>query len=77
LDLACEAQLVQRLIDFLRTELNLPLRPCYARDLVQQICWEARFEGKPPMLDWTTLVGACRSYFLSRDLREDFGRRKA
>jgi predicted ATPase with chaperone activity len=76
LDLACEAPLVHRLIDFLRTELNLPLRPCYARDLVQQICWEARFEGKPPMLDWTTLVRACRSYFLSRDLREDFGRRK-
>src|SRR5215471_16433682 len=77
LDLACEAQLVHRLIDFLRKELNLPLRPCYARDLVQQICWEARFEGKPPMLDWTRLIAACRTYFLSRDLREDFGRRKA
>lgn len=75
-ELACDASVVHRLIDFLQAELNLPLRPCYARDLVQQIRWEARFQGKQPSLDWTTLVGACRSYFLSRDLREDFSGKK-
>ncbi len=74
--LACDAAVVDRLIGFLQTELNLPLRPCYARDLVQQIRSEARFEAKRPVLDWTALVRACRNYFLSRDLREDFGRGK-
>ncbi len=74
--LACDPTVVDRLIDFLRTELNLPLRPCYARDFIQQIRWEARFDAKRPVLDWTALVRACRSYFLSRDLREDFGRGK-
>jgi predicted ATPase with chaperone activity len=57
--------LADRLTEFLGTDLKQPLRPCYPRDLVRQVCWEAQFDGRPPALDWETLERACRSYFLS------------
>ncbi len=60
-----DASVVDHIIDLLRTELNQPLRPCYPRDIVSQICWEARFAGKQPVLHWATVTRACRSYFLS------------
>jgi predicted ATPase with chaperone activity len=56
---------VDHFIEVLRTELNQPLRPRYARDIIQQLCWEARFKGKQPSLaHWATITRACRSYFL-------------
>jgi len=40
------------------------LRPCYPRDIVRQICWAARYAGKQPHFDLTTVTQAYRSYFL-------------
>ena len=45
--------------------LKQPLRPCYPRDIVRQICWTARYAGKQPHLDLETVTQACRNYFLS------------
>jgi hypothetical protein len=47
----------------LLASLGQPLRPCYPRDIMQSICWEARYEGRPPRLDSESVKRACRSYF--------------
>lgn len=62
--LAYEAAIIDRLVDML-TEMNQPLRPCYPRDFVEQICWSARYEGTQPQIRADTLAHACRNYFLS------------
>ena len=45
--------------------LQQPLRACYPRDIVQHICWAARYQGKDPHLDGPAVRQACRNYFLS------------
>ena len=42
-----------------------PLRPCYPRDLVNQVCWAAKYESQTPRLDIPSLQRALSSYFLS------------
>lgn len=59
-----DTAMIDRLIGFLQNELGHPLRPCYPRDLVRQVCWEARYEGQEPRLTWEALDRACRAYFL-------------
>ncbi|HEY4682029.1 MAG TPA: hypothetical protein VIH17_02120 [Candidatus Acidoferrales bacterium] len=63
-DLEYDATVVEHLIHILSKELNEPLRACYPRDIIQQICWMARYEGKQPHLDQDTVAKACRNYFL-------------
>ncbi len=45
--------------------LQQPLRACYPRDIVQHICWAARYQSKEPHLDGPAVRQACRNYFLS------------
>lgn len=45
-------------------EMNQPLRPCYPRDLISQICWGARYRGTEAHLNRETIARACRNYFL-------------
>jgi len=45
-------------------ELRQPLRACYPRDIIQHICWKAKYEGKQPLLTLAALREACASYFL-------------
>src|SRR5215471_19042048 len=40
--------LVNELVNWLQTKLKEPLRPCYPRDLVNHICWAARYEERKP-----------------------------
>ncbi len=40
------------------------LRACYPVDIVNQIRWAARFDGKEPELNWDALVQACDNYFV-------------
>jgi predicted ATPase with chaperone activity len=54
------------LIDFIRGTLNQELRSCYPRDIVNQICWAARYEGRKPYLDRAALVQAVEAYFLQK-----------
>lgn len=55
------------LIDIIRNNLNEELRACQPRDLVNQVCWRAKYEGRRPVLDRTSLIQALKSYFLSSD----------
>jgi hypothetical protein len=57
---------VYGLVAIIREELKEELRACHPRDLVNQVAWAARFEGKPVELDRTALVNAVQSYFLAR-----------
>ena len=49
---------------FIRETLNEPLRPCYPKDLMNQICWAAKFEARRPALDREALRHAVESYFV-------------
>jgi hypothetical protein len=41
------------------------LRSCYPRDIVNQIRWAARYEGRKPHLDHAAVMRAVEAYFLS------------
>ncbi len=62
-ELIYDEGMVEYLIDVLTTELNRPLRACYPRDIIRQICWTARYEGQQPKLDPEAVLQACRNYF--------------
>jgi len=57
--------LVQELVVVLRDRFKEPLRPCYPRDLINQIAWTARYEGRKPRLDREALMRAAEAYFVS------------
>ena len=46
-------------------EAGEPLRPCYPRDLINQVCWAAKYESQTPRLDIPSLQRALSSYFLA------------
>jgi predicted ATPase with chaperone activity len=60
-----EAPVVDELIATITRELNQPLRACYPRDIINQVCWAARYEKKPPRLDREAVAQACRTYFIA------------
>lgn len=64
-ELTCDPALVDELMDVLKNRLNEPLRPCYPRDLVNQILWAARYRGEKPKLNRDSLITAVQSYFVS------------
>jgi predicted ATPase with chaperone activity len=59
-----EPSLVKDLIQFIRESLKLELRGCHPRDLVNQVCWSARYEGQTPKLDQEAINRAVEAYFL-------------
>jgi predicted ATPase with chaperone activity len=54
----------QQLIDFISGTLRQDLRACYPRDILDQICWAARFDDKPPYVDLASLDQAVKAYFV-------------
>jgi predicted ATPase with chaperone activity len=54
------------LIDFIRTNMKQELRSCYPRDIVNQVCWAAQYEGRQPYVDRPALNRAIEAYFLSK-----------
>jgi predicted ATPase with chaperone activity len=52
------------LIETIRGTLHQELRSCYPRDIVNQACWAARYEGRKPYLDRAALKQAVDAYFL-------------
>lgn len=56
---------LSELISVIRTGLHEELRPCHPRDLINQVCWAARYEGRKPRLDRTSLLRAVKTYFVS------------
>jgi len=52
------------LIETIRGTLHQELRSCYPRDIVNQACGAARYEGRKPYLDRAALKQAVDAYFL-------------
>jgi hypothetical protein len=44
-------------------DLHQPLRACYPRDIIQHICWKAKYEEKQPLLTLDAIREACDRYF--------------
>lgn len=62
--LMCDFDALRDLAGFIRETLKEPLRPCYPKDLMNQISWAAKFEGKRPALDRESLMHAVQAYFV-------------
>jgi predicted ATPase with chaperone activity len=56
---------VAYLINYIHGTLRQELRSCYPRDVVNQIVWAARYEGKKPYLDLASVNRAISAYFLA------------
>jgi predicted ATPase with chaperone activity len=56
---------VDELINVITGKLKQPLRACYPRDIVHQIVWAARYEGRKPILDRHSVGSAVANYFLA------------
>jgi len=62
--LTSDSDVLMELATFIREDLKEPLRPCYPKDLMNQICWAAKFESRRPTLDREALKHAVESYFV-------------
>jgi predicted ATPase with chaperone activity len=54
------------LIAFIRGTMKQELRQCYPRDVINQVLWAARYEGKKPRIDHAALAQAVEAYFLAK-----------
>jgi predicted ATPase with chaperone activity len=61
-----EPRVCTDMIDFIRDVLKQELRQCYPRDIVNQVLWAARYEGKKPHLDHASMAQAVEAYFLAK-----------
>lgn len=59
-----DAEIPRSLINFIRGYMKQDLRSCYPRDIVEQVCWAARFDDREPYINRVTLDQAIRAYFL-------------
>jgi predicted ATPase with chaperone activity len=61
-----ESGIADLLIGVIRGTLKQELRACFPRDIINQICWAAKFEGKMPYLDRASMIQAVEAYFLAK-----------
>jgi len=61
-----DAAIPKDLIDFIRGTMKQELRQCYPRDIVNQVLWAARYEGKKAYFDYAAMTQAVEAYFLAR-----------
>jgi predicted ATPase with chaperone activity len=66
-----ESGVVDALIETIQNKYKEPLRACHPRDMVNQICWSARYENREPRLDWPSLVTAVDAYFVPEPDEEE------
>jgi predicted ATPase with chaperone activity len=59
-----EDEIPDRLMDFIKFELKQELRSCYPRDIIEQVCWAARYENREPFVDLKSLKQAIVAYFV-------------
>jgi predicted ATPase with chaperone activity len=62
--LEADDDILNDLVAVIRGTLKQELKACYPRDIVNQICWAARYEEKKPQLDRVALKRAVEAYFL-------------
>ena len=65
-EVAYDPCIPQDLIDFIRITLNRELRQCYPRDIVNQVLWAARYEGRKAYINSAALAQAVEAYFLQK-----------
>jgi hypothetical protein len=65
-----DASIVEGFIKML-TDRHQPLRACYPRDIIQHICWKAKYEGSQPVLTAKAIEDACNNYFLAPSTDEE------
>lgn len=53
------------LASFIQDKMKQDLRSCYPRDIVNQVCWSASYEGIDPFIDRRSLLRAIEAYFTS------------
>jgi hypothetical protein len=63
--LPCNGGLPEYLVECITEEMKQPISHCYARDLINQVFWAARYANVEPRLTRETVREACRAYFLS------------
>jgi len=64
--LTSDPAVVKELIDIIRNVLKQDLLGCQPRDLLNQVLWSAKYEGKKPVLDRGALSAAVEAYFLQK-----------
>jgi predicted ATPase with chaperone activity len=65
--LEADDEILSDLVTVIRGTLKQELKACYPRDIVNQICWAARYEEKKPQLDRGALMRAVEAYFLPNE----------
>ena len=68
--LAVDDEVLEFLVDYLTNELKVALSPCYARDLLDQIFWAARYLHAKPEFTKDLAIWACSNYFLQTPTSE-------
>jgi MoxR-like ATPase len=68
--LRVDNDVLQFLVDYLTNEMKVALSPCYARDLLDQIFWAARYLHARPELTKDVAKWACSNYFLQTSTSE-------
>ncbi len=63
--LAVDDAVINFLVDHLTNEIRVPLAHCYARDLLDQIFWAARYLNAKPEYNSKLAKWACSNYFFS------------
>jgi len=69
--LAVDDEVLEFLVDYLTDELKVALSPCYARDLLDQIFWTARYLHAKPEFTKDLAIWACSNYFLQTPTSEN------
>jgi predicted ATPase with chaperone activity len=62
--LQVDMNVIRELAGIIKGPLAQELRGCQPRDLVNHVCWEARYADKEPRLDRESLMGAVETYFI-------------
>jgi predicted ATPase with chaperone activity len=66
LGLEYQPGVVDRLVAIITRDLGHELRACQPRDIIQHVCWTARYQKRDPRLDEESVSLATRAYFLAR-----------
>lgn len=63
--LSFDDAMAQHLIRYIQQEMNRSLAQCYARDILNQIMWNAAYQGVEARITTSALETGCRNYFLT------------
>ena len=63
--LTVDDEVLDFLVEYLQTEIKVPLSQCYPRDLMDQIFWASRYLNAKPEFNRDLAKWACSNYFFS------------